>query len=104
MPDLGRSSASAKTKYQELLTAIASVTSRRNVLGVIALKRPIAISHSDDNRDGSTEQEQRPREIYRSGREKEGDNTKRDRCAKPAAKPFLLDKLFQERLGPTAAK
>jgi hypothetical protein len=42
---------SASALVAELLTVMVSRTSRRNVLGAIALKRSIAISRSDDNRD-----------------------------------------------------
>jgi hypothetical protein len=56
---------SASANYQaELLTAIVSGTSRRNGLGAIASKRTIATSRSDDNRDESKKQEQRPHEIH----------------------------------------
>src|SRR5438477_12563436 len=44
---------SASALVAELLTIKVSGTSRRNVLGAIALKRSIATSRSDDNRDGS---------------------------------------------------
>ena len=42
---------SASALVAELLTIKVSGTSRRNVLGAIALKRSIATSRSDDNRD-----------------------------------------------------
>jgi hypothetical protein len=42
---------SASVRVAELLTVTASSTSRRNVLGAIALKRSIATSRGDDNRD-----------------------------------------------------
>jgi hypothetical protein len=43
---------SASVRVAELLTVMVSSNSRRNVLGAIALKRTIATSRSDDNRDG----------------------------------------------------
>lgn len=42
---------SASVPVAELLTVMVSCTSRRNVLGAIALKRSIATSRGDDNRD-----------------------------------------------------
>ena len=42
---------SASVPVAELLTVTVSRTSRRNVLGAIALKRSIATSRGDDNRD-----------------------------------------------------
>ena len=42
---------SASAPAAELFTVTANGTSRRNVLGAIALKRSIATSRSDDNRD-----------------------------------------------------
>src|SRR5262245_15047480 len=42
---------SASVPGAELLTVMVSSSSRRNVLGAIALKRSIATSRSDDNRD-----------------------------------------------------
>jgi hypothetical protein len=42
---------SASVRGAELLTVMVSRTSRRNVLGAIALKRSIATSRGDDNRD-----------------------------------------------------
>ena len=42
---------SASVPGAELLTVMVSGSSRRNVLGAIALKRSIATSRSDDNRD-----------------------------------------------------
>jgi hypothetical protein len=42
---------SASVPVAELFTVMVNSTSRRNVLGAIALKRSIATSRSDDNRD-----------------------------------------------------
>jgi hypothetical protein len=85
---------SASANYQaELLTAIVSGTSRRNVLGAIALKRTIATSRSDDNRD---ESKIKDRGIHCPGHEKKAITQSATVAQKPEEKPLPLDKLFQE--------
>ena len=70
---------SASVRVAELLTVTVSRTSRRNVLGAIALKRSIATSRGDDNRD-----EQKNQQLQRSSR---------DQIRNPQLPPRLHDRL-----------
>jgi hypothetical protein len=88
---------SASVCRTELLTVTVSRTSRRNVLGAIALKRSIATSRGDDNRDEcKTSNTAQPTRLN----SKQQITSSATVAQRLRWRPFSLDRLFQERSHP----